>query len=87
MSINSIVMWETQHNKCRLGLFQDSDFAGDLEDSTSTSGGQLCIFWKSNIRADKLELKSFCTLRIFVFLNGLMTWLVKPRNVWNDTVY
>ena len=29
---------------CRLGLFQDSDFAGDLEDSKSTSGGILCIF-------------------------------------------
>ena len=28
---------------CRLGLFQDSDFAGDLEDSKSTSGGVLCI--------------------------------------------
>ena len=28
----------------RLGLFQDSDFAGDLEDSKSTSGGTLCIF-------------------------------------------
>ena len=30
--------------KCRLGLFQDSDFAGDLEDSKSTSGRTLCIF-------------------------------------------
>ena len=28
----------------RLGLFQDSDFAGDLEDSKSTSGGTLCVF-------------------------------------------
>ena len=28
---------------CRLGLFQDSDFAGDIEDSKSTSGGILCI--------------------------------------------
>ena len=28
----------------RLGLFQDSDFAGDLEDSKSTSVGTLCIF-------------------------------------------
>ena len=28
----------------RLGLFQDSDFAGDLEDSQSTSGGTLCVF-------------------------------------------
>ena len=30
--------------QCRLGLFQDSDFAGDLEDSKSTSGVTLCIF-------------------------------------------
>ena len=30
--------------QCRLGLFQDFDFAGDLEDSKSTSGGTLCIF-------------------------------------------
>ena len=30
--------------QCRLGLFQDSDFAGDLEDSTSISGGTLCVF-------------------------------------------
>ena len=30
--------------QCRLGLFQDSDFAGNLEDSKSTSGGTLCIF-------------------------------------------
>ena len=30
--------------QCRFGLFQDSDFAGDLEDSKSTSGGTLCIF-------------------------------------------
>ena len=29
--------------QCRLGLFQDSDFAGDLEDSESTSGGTLCV--------------------------------------------
>ena len=28
----------------RLGLFQDSDVAGDLEHSKSTSGGILCIF-------------------------------------------
>ena len=29
--------------QCRLGLLQDSDFAGDLEDSESTSGGALCV--------------------------------------------
>ena len=30
--------------QCRLGLFQDSDFEGDLEDSKSTSRGTLCVF-------------------------------------------
>ena len=30
--------------QCNLGLFQDSDLAGDLEDSKSTSGGTLCVF-------------------------------------------
>ena len=29
--------------QCRLGLFQDSDFAEDLEDSKSTSGGALFV--------------------------------------------
>ena len=29
--------------KCRSGIFQDSDFAGDSEDSKLTSGGLLCI--------------------------------------------
>ena len=37
-------MWGNTVKQCRLGLFQDSDFAGDLEDSKSTSGGTLCIF-------------------------------------------
>ena len=32
------------HSHCRLGLFQDSDFSGDLEDSKSTSEGVLYIF-------------------------------------------
>ena len=30
--------------QCRLGLFQDSDFAGDLDYSKSTSGGKWCVF-------------------------------------------
>ena len=44
MNTNNIVMWVALRNKCRLGLFQHSDFAGDLEDSKSTSGGTLCVF-------------------------------------------
>ena len=44
LSTNSIVMWETLPNNADLGLFEDFDFAGDPEDSKSTSGGTLCIF-------------------------------------------
>ena len=32
--------------QCILGVFQDSDFAGDLEDSKSTSRGILCFLVK-----------------------------------------
>ena len=31
-------------DECSLGLFQDASFAGDLQDSKSTSGGLLCVF-------------------------------------------
>ena len=41
-------MGNTAH-QCRLGLFQDSDFAGDLEDSKSTLGGILCFFGSHTI--------------------------------------
>ena len=40
---------ENTAQHCRWGLFQDSDFAGDLEDSTSTSGGDLGIFGSRTI--------------------------------------
>ena len=43
--------------QCRSGLFQDSDFAGDLEDSKSTSGGPLCIFGSQNICPNKLDVQ------------------------------
>ena len=44
MNTNSLAMWKHTAKQCRLGLFQDSDFAGDLEDSKSSFGGTLCIF-------------------------------------------
>ena len=53
---NNIVMWEILPQQCRLGLFQDSDFAGDLEDSKSTSGGTLCVLWKSYLWSNQLFL-------------------------------
>ena len=33
--------------RCRLGLFQDSDLAGDLEEWKSTSGGVSCVLWEA----------------------------------------
>ena len=39
--------------QCKLGLFQDSDFARDLGVSISTSGGTLCHSCKSHICSDK----------------------------------
>ena len=44
VSLGNVVMWENTAQQCRLGLFQDSDFAGDLEDSKWSSGRNLCIF-------------------------------------------
>ena len=46
MQVNTgnIVMLGNTAQHCRLGLFQDSDFAGDFEGSKSTSRVILCIF-------------------------------------------
>ena len=41
--------------QCRLGPLRDSDFAGDLEDSKSTSGGTLCVFGSGCVR-NKLQI-------------------------------
>ena len=37
-------MWVILQDNAGWDCFQDSDFAGDLEDSKSTSGGTLCFF-------------------------------------------
>ena len=55
VNTNSIVMWE-HCKKCRIGLKQDSDFAGDLEDSKSTSGGTVVRFWKSYICSNQFDV-------------------------------
>ena len=34
---------ENQIEDCKLGLFQDASYAGELRDSLSSSGGLLCI--------------------------------------------
>ena len=45
---------ETQRINADLDCFKDSDFAGDLEDSKSTSGG---VLWKSHVCANKLDVQ------------------------------
>ena len=44
MSTNKYCHVGNTAKQCRPGLFQDSDFAEDLENSKSTSGGTLCVF-------------------------------------------
>ena len=43
--------------QCRLELFQDSDFAGDLEGSKSTSGGVLCMFGSRTFSTNQLDVQ------------------------------
>ena len=68
--------------QCRLGLFQVSDFAGDLEYSKSTSGGTLCIFgshtfvptsWmckKLQFRTVRQKLKLFLSMQLYAWMES-----------------
>ena len=53
----TIVMWKNTEQHCGPGLFQDSDFAGDLEDSKINLRRCLCFFWKYNIRPSQLDVQ------------------------------
>ena len=55
--------------ECRLGLFQDSDFAGDPEDSKSKSGWTLAHIRKSHVRANRLAVQE--TDFSFTQFNGI----------------
>ena len=59
--------------QCRLGLFQDSDFAGDLEDSKSTSGGTFVHLRKSYVCSNKLDVQE--TNISFSQFNGIRNHL------------
>ena len=60
--------------QCRLGLFENSDFAGDLEDSKIHFWRNIVHFWKSNNCANKLDVQetnfSFTQFRIRNHLLG-----------------
>ena len=70
--------------QCRLGLFPDPDFAGDLEDSISTSGGILCIFGSHTF----VPLGWMCKKHLcFAQFNGLWDYLSWCRSThgWNSS--
>ena len=79
----------TTAKQCRFGLLQDSDFAGDLEDSKYTSGGTLCIFgshtfvpiswmWKKQTSVSHSSTES----EIFSLDAGLRLDGISALNLW-----
>ena len=76
---------------CRLGLFQDSDFSGDLEDSKSTSGGVLCILGSRTFCSHKLDVQeanvSVSQNRIFFSLDaGLRLDGLPAVDLWDVVI-
>ena len=66
--------------QCRLELFQDSDFAGDMEDSKSTSGGILCI-----LGSHTFVPKSWCArnrLQFHTVLQKLKSFFSMQVHAW-----
>ena len=59
MVSGSVVIWRNIAEYCRRGLFQDSGFAGDLEDSLSRQQKEFCVFSEVGtfvISLDSLDL-------------------------------
>ena len=80
VTTDNIAMWVISAQHCRLGFLQDSDFAGDLEDSKSTSGRVLCIFRSRTLgRCSWMCKKQTSTvplnLRLFLYMQ-FQAWTV-----------
>ena len=76
--------------QCRLGLFQNSDFAGDLEDSKSTSGGALCVFtvirlfrWVGCVRNRHQFLTAQQNLKLSLWTRDETGWFCLPLELWD----
>ena len=79
--LNKEVDWENQHHSLTVYTWDV------LKDKVKKAK----ILWTItepclNHEFPRAKLKSFHTLRILVFLRGLMIWRVMQRNVWNDIV-
>ena len=57
MNTGNVVEWESQSQQCRIGLVQDSDFAGDLDDSKINIKWTVMHIRKSYVRANKSEVQ------------------------------
>ena len=84
-------MWQVLNKEVDLGgptSFLDHENLGctqrHCEISKDIVDNYITMF-ESRISAGELK-KNFHTLKILVFLRGLMTWKVVPRNVWNYIV-
>ena len=94
MTIVNIVMWRTLHSTADLGLFQDSDFADDLEDSKSTSGGCLAYFFGSRtfvlvswMCTKQTTVSHSSTESEIIFLDaGLRLDGIPALDLWDPTV-
>ena len=60
---------------CRFGFFQDSDFAGDFEDSKSTSGEHFVHVWKPHIGSDPLDVQEHQYLSVPQY-RKLLHWML-----------
>ena len=94
MSTDNIVMWESL--PIRSGPFQTSEFAGDLEDSKSISGGVLCIVGshtfvlKLDVQETQLQFSHISTeAEIFSLETGLTHRRYFRSHSWGygDTKY
>ena len=69
---SNIVMWEILYNSAELGLSEDSDFAGDLEDSKIDFRENFLHIWKSHVRATKFDMQG--TNVSFTQFNGIWNY-------------
>ena len=69
--------------QCRLGLFQDSDFAWDLEDSKSTPSGASCIFWSHTF----VPISLICKKHTSVSRSSTEPEIILSMQNWDSIVY
>ena len=91
MKQNLDPMWKLLDKEVDLGeptSFLDHVFLGCTQ-RTMWNKQKYCGQLQNHVRIaefQRREQKNFHSLKIFVFLHGLMIWKVMQRNVWSDTV-